>query len=60
MIIAGPNRKWSGNLGPIAVALLVDLGRPYISRPLNGVGELHDLAVLKVADDLQAAPSEPT
>ena len=40
--------------------LLVDLGRPYISRPLNGVGELRELAVLKVADDLQAAPPEPT
>jgi len=40
--------------------LLVDLGRPYISRPLNGVGELGELAVLKVADDLQAAPPEPT
>ena len=59
MIIAGPNRKWSGNLGPIAVALLADLGRPYISRPRNGVGKLRELAVLKVEDDLQAAPPEP-
>jgi len=36
------------------------LGRPYVLRPLNGVDELRELAVLKVADDLQAAPREPT
>ena len=45
--------------GVAVLHLLVDLGQPYISRSLNGIDELRELAVLKLADDLQAAPPEP-